>query len=553
MSVDADPVARGVKVENRDNLEERIAKDFLSSKNSTTHLRSQTAPLVPSILTVGKTKLLAIPFGDSHAELWNSGVAIYTAPKQVKRLRGKGDIMIGRESGAEISVPSDSNVSREHAKIQRRPDGGFDIVDTVSTNGTKLQPITTMKHGSLGELSAEEWVRVDLGNGSEATLRFDTKSKPEVKISGNGLVIGFAGKDHILPNEGMFYLGRGTMSKVPIAEDDLELSRAHVMCIREGDTLLIKRVADTANVRIAVGVIGGDKKELMDKSFLQRELAYWRNSQLKSGTTSLEMTKEEEGDFERFNEGEFAFVAPTGTKPKVIRKIAKVMDGVMGEIRQYQEMDGMPSTTAVTLVPTHNFPRGGAAGKNRMILGINDSLLGTAAHEAAHVVLRQQYGNCFLDFVSEGAAMYFEGKEDPDGIRHYKKHGTGANNIALVGDQVAEITSHTNLVERFGKTNLSDGEIYEYSYIYGVHFVEFMIKQFGMKTFLEFYKYASSVQTPTLIDSASGSVLVDGGQRVGMQRGITTTILDKVARDKGVSELRSAVFIPKFNEYLRRQ
>ncbi len=359
MSLDSDPVTHDIKAESRGSLEERIAKDFLSSKNPTTRLRSQTAPLVPSILTVGKTKHLAIPFGDSHAELWNSGVAIYTAPKQVKRLRGKGDIMIGREAGADISIPSDSNVSREHAKIKRRPDGGFDIVDTVSTNGTKLQPITTMKHGSRGELSAEEWIRIDLGNGSEATLRFNTDSKPEVKISGNGLTIGATGKDHSLANEGTFYLGRGSMSQVPIAEDDLALSRAHVICIREGDTLLIKRVADAASVQIAVGIIGGDKKELMDKGTIQIELAYWRNSQLKSGSTSLEITKEEEGNFGRVDEGEFAFIAPTDTKPQTIRKLAKIMSGVMSEIRQYQEMASTPLTTAVTLVPTQNFPRGG--------------------------------------------------------------------------------------------------------------------------------------------------------------------------------------------------
>ena len=553
MSLDSDPISQGIKAENRGDLQERISRDFLSSKNPTTRLRSQTAPLVPSILTVGETKLLAIPFGDSHAELWNSGVAIYTAPKQVKRLRGKGDITIGRETGAEISVPSDSHVSREHAKIQRRPDGGFDIVDTVSTNGTKLQAITTMKHGSLGLLSAEEWIRIDLGNGSEATLRFDTDSKPEVKISGNNLMIRPTGKEKTLLNEGIFYLGRGSMSEAPIAEEDLGLSRAHVMCIREGDTLLIKRVADASDVQISVGAIGGDKKELMDKGTIQTELVYWRNSQLKSGTTSLEIAKEEEDNFGRFDEGEFAFIAPKNTNPKVIRKIAKIMNGVMSEIRQYQEIASTPLTTAVTLVPTQNFPRGGAAGKNRMILGISDHLFGTAAHEAAHVVLRQQYGECFLDFVAEGVAMFFEGKEDPSGIRRYKKRGTGANSIALVGDQVEEVSSHTNLVEKFGKTNLSDGEIYEYSYIYGVHFVEYMIKQFGMKTFLEFYKYASSAQTPTLADSANGHTLVDKGQRVGMQREIATNILDTVARDKGVPELQSTVFLRNFKEYLSKQ
>src|SRR4051812_31821255 len=45
--------------------------------------------------------------------------------------------VVGREVGADLHVP-DPSVSRAHARLDPRPDGGYGVADLGSSNGTRV-------------------------------------------------------------------------------------------------------------------------------------------------------------------------------------------------------------------------------------------------------------------------------------------------------------------------------------------------------------------------------------------------------------------------------
>lgn len=70
------------------------------------------------------------------------GVRVFTITQPI--------ITIGREDEQDL-VLDDSTVSRQHARLERRPDGDYQIIDLVSTNGTWVNetPATREKPGRL--------------------------------------------------------------------------------------------------------------------------------------------------------------------------------------------------------------------------------------------------------------------------------------------------------------------------------------------------------------------------------------------------------------------
>lgn len=84
-----------------------------------------------------------------------------------------GSLSIGRTSDNVISFPSDSNVSRNHAKIQQMPDG-FYVTDLGSSNGTAVNGIPLR-----GTQKLQNGDYIILGNSSTVVFHIEGAADPE--------------------------------------------------------------------------------------------------------------------------------------------------------------------------------------------------------------------------------------------------------------------------------------------------------------------------------------------------------------------------------------
>ncbi len=93
-----------------------------------------------------------------HAELWGNNTRVIDGPRQPESqqatfvlilLRGwapgrtwplRGGVVLGRDPTCAVAIESDS-ASRQHAKIVRRADGQWSIVDLRSRNGTRVNGV----------------------------------------------------------------------------------------------------------------------------------------------------------------------------------------------------------------------------------------------------------------------------------------------------------------------------------------------------------------------------------------------------------------------------
>src|SRR5688572_32810873 len=73
-------------------------------------------------------------------------VLIYGASDLGKRFELKKDITIGRDRSNDIVIEA-SDVSRQHARVERRAKGEWWITDLVSRNGTRSEERRVGKEG----------------------------------------------------------------------------------------------------------------------------------------------------------------------------------------------------------------------------------------------------------------------------------------------------------------------------------------------------------------------------------------------------------------------
>ena len=89
-----------------------------------------------------------------------------------------GTLSLGRTTDNAVSFEDDSNISRNHAQIQQRPDG-FYVVDLGSSNGTAVNgiPIT-------GETKLQNGDYVILGNSGTVIFSIEGEEEPELDEDG---------------------------------------------------------------------------------------------------------------------------------------------------------------------------------------------------------------------------------------------------------------------------------------------------------------------------------------------------------------------------------
>jgi pSer/pThr/pTyr-binding forkhead associated (FHA) protein len=79
---------------------------------------------------------------------------------------GTWSIFFGRREECDVSIPFDTQVSRQHAVLHMKPDGQFLLEDTGSLNGTfldksksRIEEAVRVKRGQLFRLG-RTWARI---------------------------------------------------------------------------------------------------------------------------------------------------------------------------------------------------------------------------------------------------------------------------------------------------------------------------------------------------------------------------------------------------------
>lgn len=183
---------------------------------------------------------------------------LYLSPQTGDRAGEKvtvgGDrFTIGRAESCDLTL-DDSEVSREHAEISRRPDGDFEIADLGSRNGTfvnerKISTATTLRAGDtvrIGDtrltvggagaetrLGGEETRMGGAGAGGGETRIASTE--PKIVLAGTA---GPGSGTEIRVEEGAVVLGRDPSCDVTL--DDEEVSRRHAEIQARGDLAEIR-------------------------------------------------------------------------------------------------------------------------------------------------------------------------------------------------------------------------------------------------------------------------------------------------------------------------
>jgi len=78
-------------------------------------------------------------------------------------------ISFGRREECDVSIPFDTQVSRQHATLTVAPDGALWLKDSGSLNGTfvrgvRIEEITPIERGQLFRLG-HTWLRVEMDAG----------------------------------------------------------------------------------------------------------------------------------------------------------------------------------------------------------------------------------------------------------------------------------------------------------------------------------------------------------------------------------------------------
>jgi pSer/pThr/pTyr-binding forkhead associated (FHA) protein len=77
---------------------------------------------------------------------------------------GTWSLVLGRREECDVSIPFDTQVSRQHARLQMTPHGELWLTDTGSLNGTfvdktRIEEPTLLERGQLFRLG-RTWLRV---------------------------------------------------------------------------------------------------------------------------------------------------------------------------------------------------------------------------------------------------------------------------------------------------------------------------------------------------------------------------------------------------------
>lgn len=269
--------------------------------------------------------------------------------------------------------------------------------------------------------------------------------------------------------------------------------------------------------------------EKFKKDPVDNELSYWETKQSASGGTVLKAKQELETryKYQRVEMGNMVFYCSDMTSPQelqTLQKLALEMDGVLeNNLVARKRMH-------IMLIPEEKFcPRGGAADPNgeRFIVNLgHDDRYRIFAHEYVHAYFGQLLGVSKVTTASEGAALFFSKKKFPADRRNDYSYMHGWTDVQdLISQNLPAGLSHTQMLENLGKKGSVQVPDYEYAYRFGGFLTEYLINNYGMEKYLEFYK---STCFNNLFDSQTEKPLIQDGEAVAFQREIMTQVLKRI-------------------------
>lgn len=269
--------------------------------------------------------------------------------------------------------------------------------------------------------------------------------------------------------------------------------------------------------------------EKFKKNPVDNELSYWDTKQLPSGGAVLQAKQELETryKYQRVEMDNIVFYCSDMTslqELQALQKLALEMDGVLeNRLVARKRMH-------ITLIPEGKFcHRDGAADPKgeRFIVNLgHDDRYRIFAHEYVHAYLGQFLGASKVTTASEGAALFFSKKRFPADKRNDYSFMHGWTDVQdLISQNLPAGLSHTQMLENLGKKGSVQIPDYEYAYRFGGFLAEYLINNYGIEKYLEFYK---STCFNNLFDNQTGKPLIQNGEAVTSQREIMTQVLRRI-------------------------
>lgn len=276
----------------------------------------------------------------------------------------------------------------------------------------------------------------------------------------------------------------------------------------------------------------------------QNELTFWSRTSGSDGNFPLRQADRlrTEHNLQRVELGKFVFYLPEAQKDQIgaFGMLAEQMENVIGaKVADKKRVH-------VLLVPGSEFcPRGGFASPDgrRIILDINHpDKFRIFAHEYTHAYLGQAMGASKSTAAMEGAAVYFARQRFPADTRNdYGVYPWGFTDIVDLSQKGVEVGfSHTQMLERVGKNELTPAEKYEYAYRFGGFLAEYIVTKFGKEKFLEFYERTCR---DNFFSSRTGRPLIQNGVRIVGEREVVEQALFSVGLNPAAIKKDFDVFI----------
>ncbi len=263
---------------------------------------------------------------------------------------------------------------------------------------------------------------------------------------------------------------------------------------------------------------------------IQNELTIWSHTNGTDGNFPLRQPENLRIDhnLQRVELGMFVFYVPEAQKDRIsaFGMLAQQMESVIG-IKA-----GERKRVHILLVPGSEFcPRGGFASSDgrRIIIDVNHpDNFRVFAHEYVHTFLGQTLGSSKSAAAMEGAAVFFARQRFPlDPRNDYGSNFLwGFTDIVDLNQKYIEIgLSHTQMLEKVGKSDLTAQEKYEYAYKFGGFLAEYIITNFGKEKFLEYYQKTCQ---DNFFNSTTGRQLIKDGVCVVGEREVVEQALRSV-------------------------
>jgi len=177
--LDGSRAAAGLRIEDlRSDAAGLSAEEFEDRYGSAFLLLSSTGIRHPASAT--STEVLLLEIGDGGGER-TAGVSVRVVPVRASETALTHLITVGRRGDSDVTI-ADISVSRFHAFFKRRPDGGFQLQDAGSTNGTTVNEfsVSTKETGPATDVKSGD--NIQFGQVDVTFLEVDALRSYVVKF-----------------------------------------------------------------------------------------------------------------------------------------------------------------------------------------------------------------------------------------------------------------------------------------------------------------------------------------------------------------------------------